>query len=105
MSFNYLIYEVFCSWIDGQEIGHGPVSFPHKSKTKLMVTLEPGSRYLPYLNSSTRIARTYSEHVRLCLNALALRPAAEFDGDVVDKCLEKGIYLRMCYAQGPTGFA
>ncbi|KAG8738928.1 hypothetical protein FRC11_001032 [Ceratobasidium sp. 423] len=47
------------------------------------------SRYFPYLNSSTRIARMYSEHVRLSLNSLALRPTTDSDGEVVDKCLEK----------------
>ncbi|KAJ1306439.1 hypothetical protein OPQ81_007442 [Rhizoctonia solani] len=49
------------------------------------------SRYLPYLNSSTRIARTYSEHVRLCLNSLALRPTTDADGEVVEKFLDKAL--------------
>ncbi|CAE6370416.1 unnamed protein product [Rhizoctonia solani] len=50
------------------------------------------SKYLPYLNSSTRIARMYSEHVRLCLNSLALRPATGVDSEVVEKYLDKALH-------------
>ncbi|CAE6415791.1 unnamed protein product [Rhizoctonia solani] len=57
------------------------------------------SRYLPYLNSSTRIARMYSEHVRLSLNSLALRPTADLDGEVVDKYLDKALNSAMAIIQ------
>ncbi|CUA76608.1 putative 4-hydroxy-2-oxoglutarate aldolase, mitochondrial [Rhizoctonia solani] len=55
------------------------------------------SRYLPYLNSSTRIARMYSEHVRLCLNSLALR--TDLDGEAVAKCLDKALNSAMAIIQ------
>ncbi|CAE6479036.1 unnamed protein product [Rhizoctonia solani] len=55
------------------------------------------SRYFPYLNSSTRIARMYSEHVRLSLNSLALRPTTGLDGEVVDRCLDKDTNVGIHY--------
>ncbi|CUA77062.1 Dynein heavy chain 10, axonemal [Rhizoctonia solani] len=44
-----------------------------------------------------RIARMYSEQVRLCLNSLALR--ADLDGKVVAKCLDKALNSAMAIIQ------
>lgn len=72
------------SWTNGRPCGHGAVS-------AIPALLIPGSLRSIQLGKMATLAKLQAEHVRLCLNAMTLRPEIETEEVYLHKAAEAAI--------------